>query len=152
MGALFSIWRRSVFDGVYTMSTAAPYSRSNIGRISLNAGLKLGGAPTVRGSACPGSQVPTMAASPAIAANTILTIRMSTLNLRKLAGCGDYALLRAHITIHSHCVQDAGVEDSVAVFVATAQPRGALVTFITSFGHKVKIMVRGVHHVDAARI
>jgi hypothetical protein len=50
------------------MFTGAPYSRSNIGRISLNAGLKLGGAPTDSGSACNGSQIPTMAANPAIAA------------------------------------------------------------------------------------
>src|SRR5215831_11476601 len=52
IGAFFSICRSSVFDGVYTMWTVAPDSRSNIGRISLNAGLKLGGAPTVRASAC----------------------------------------------------------------------------------------------------
>src|SRR5215467_10688060 len=86
IGAPFSICRRRVLDGVYTMWTVAPDSRSNIGRMSLNAGLKLGGAPTVRGSACTGCQVPTMAASPARAGITILNIRMSTLNLRKSAG------------------------------------------------------------------
>src|SRR5262245_5400594 len=82
IGAPFSICRSSVFDGVYTMLTTAPYSRSNIGRISLKAGLRLGGAPTDSGSASTGSKVPTMAASP-MTAITTLNVRLSTLNLRK---------------------------------------------------------------------
>src|SRR5262249_21567788 len=93
IGAPCSICRSSVFDGVYTMWTAAPDSRSNNGRRSLNAGFKLGDAPTVRGSARPGFQAPTMAASAARAAITSLNVRMSALNLRKFAGSADDALL-----------------------------------------------------------
>ena len=63
------------------MLTDASYSRSNIGRISLNAGLKLGGAPTDSGSACNGSQIQTMAAIPAIA---IFNARLSNSEPRNL--------------------------------------------------------------------
>src|SRR5215469_17185415 len=100
IGAPCSTCRRMVFDGVYTMWTAAPDSRSNIGRISLSAGLKLGGAPTVRGSACPGSQVPTRAASPMIAAIATLNFRICTLNLRKAAGSVNDALVPARRIIY----------------------------------------------------
>src|SRR6188474_780823 len=59
----------------------ASYSRSNIGRISLNAGRKLGGAPTVnRSSAYAGGNVLAIARAPAQAASTILNPRMFTLN------------------------------------------------------------------------
>src|SRR5678816_3088827 len=64
------------------------YSRSNIGRISLNAGRKLGGAPTVnRSPAYAGCHVLTIAKAPAHAASTILSLSMFTLNPTIVAGC-----------------------------------------------------------------
>src|SRR5690242_19994789 len=51
--------------------------------MSLKAGLRLGGAPTVRDSACTGLQVPMTAADPTIAATSSLHIPMSTPYLRK---------------------------------------------------------------------
>ena len=56
--SLFDLPKKRFRWRVHDLITAPPYSRSNIGRISLKAGLKLGGAPTVRGSACTGFQVP----------------------------------------------------------------------------------------------
>ena len=81
---------------MYTiLITAPPYSLSNIGRISLKAGLKVGVPQLSEVQPVLVHRSPLMIASPAIAAITTINARMSTLTLRKSAGCADYALLHS---------------------------------------------------------
>ena len=61
--------------------------------MSLNAGLKLGGAPIVSGSAPTGFAAPTMTMSPMIAMVNILNVRLSTPYPRESVSCVNYALL-----------------------------------------------------------
>src|SRR5262249_27903049 len=44
------------------------------------------------------------------------------------------------------------IQLSVAIFIVTSQPRGAFITFISSLGHQVKIVVGSVDHVYPTRI
>ena len=61
--------------------------------MSLKAGLKLGGAPTIRGSAWTDSQVPTMAAKPAKATINIFNVEIFTEFLPKSPEGANYAHL-----------------------------------------------------------